>query len=127
MGIFCGVDIIEIDRIKRSIETGNTRFRDRVFTRNEIQYCEERNVSKYSSYAARFAAKEAVSKAFGTGVGNSMGWQDIEVVNDQRGSPNVLLHGKAKELFNEMGGSDICISLSHCDSHAIAYVIIQTC
>lgn len=126
MGILCGVDIIEIDRIKRSFEMSGLSFRDRVFTENEILYCEEKKAVKYKSYAARFAAKEAVSKAFGTGIAGGIEWKDIEILNDGFGKPYVLLSGKAKELFIEMNVLEIALSLSHSDNHAVAYAVIQT-
>lgn len=126
MSIKCGVDIVEIDRIKSSLASNGDIFRDKVFTPKEIEYCEARKAAKYQSYAARFAAKEAVSKAFGTGISQGIGWKDIEVSNDDSGKPNVLLSGKAFEIFKGMNSSSISISLSHCENYAVAYVIIET-
>lgn len=126
MGIKCGVDIIEIDRIKKSLETNGEIFKGKIFSDNEIEYCERRKVAKYQSYAARFAAKEAVSKAFGSGISGGIDWKDIEVANDSNGRPYVILSGKAKEFFDNMKAKDISLSLSHCESHAVAYVIIET-
>lgn len=125
MGILCGVDIVEIDRIRQSFETLGDSFRDRVFTRNEVEYCESKKVVKYQSYAARFAAKEAVSKAFGTGIGERLSWKDIEVLNDGAGKPYVVLSGKAGEMFDEIKGVSISLSLSHCKSYAVAYAVIE--
>jgi holo-[acyl-carrier protein] synthase len=125
LAILCGVDIVEIDRIQRSLEAGNA-FRDRVFTLKEIEYCEARKGSKYKSYAARFAAKEAVSKAFGTGIGSGVEWKSIEVLNDDRGKPFVHLHGKARDMFEEMGGRELALSLSHSDHYAVAYAVMET-
>jgi phosphopantetheine--protein transferase-like protein len=79
MGLHCGVDIIEIDRVKKAVDSGGKAFKDRVFTEREIMYCEARKAAKYQSYAARFAAKEAVSKAFGTGISAGFLLKDIEV------------------------------------------------
>lgn len=126
MSILCGVDIIEIDRIKKSFEMCGISFRNRVFTENEIIYCEEKKAVKYKSYAARFAAKEAVSKAFGTGIAGGVEWKDIEILNDQYGKPYVLLSGRALELFREMNAEGISLSLSHSENHAVAYAVIQT-
>lgn len=126
MGIHCGVDIIEIDRISKSFETIGDAFMDRIFTEYEINYCESKRTAKFQSYAARFAAKEAVSKALGTGIGNGVGWKDIEVRNDERGRPYVNLSGGAKKVFEAMGGTDISLSLSHSGSNSIAFAVIQT-
>lgn len=124
MAIFCGVDIVEIDRIRQSFETIGDNFRDRVFTEAEIAYCEARKVARFESYAARFAAKEAVSKAFGTGIGG-VGWRDIEVLNDEKGKPYVVLSDTAKDIFNQMKGLGISLSLSHCKQYAVAYAVIE--
>lgn len=125
MSISCGVDIIEIDRVKRAVEQSGKAFLERVFTSGEMEYCENRGASKFLSYAARFAAKEAVSKAFGTGISNGLRWQDIEVVNSLLGAPEVTLHNKAAEIAQERGVTGISLSLSHCESHATAFVVFQ--
>ena len=125
MGVLCGVDIIEIGRIEKSFETGGCGFRDRVFTKSEIEYCESRKTVKFESYAARFAAKEAVSKAFGTGIGGRIDWKDIEVLNDDSGKPYVVLSGKAKQLFEEIKGTCISLSISHCKEYAVAHAVIE--
>jgi holo-[acyl-carrier protein] synthase len=124
MAIFCGVDIIEIDRLKKSISE-QKGFRDRVFTDGEINYCENRNKAKYESYAARFAAKEAVAKALGKGIADGLEWKQIEVLSNELGKPYVVLSRRALELFNEMGGKSMDISLSHCNEYAVAYVVID--
>lgn len=126
MGILCGVDIIEVDRIKRAVEREGRAFTERVFTLNEIAYCEERNAVKYKSYAARFAAKEAVSKAFGTGISDALGWKDIEVLNDPSGKPYISFSDKSRKLYESLGAVDISISLSHCGEYAVAYAVIMT-
>lgn len=126
MGIFCGVDIIEIDRIKNSMETIGVAFRDKVFTESEIKYCEEKKAVRFKSYAARFAAKEAVSKAFGTGISGGIGWKDIEVLNDENGKPYVVLSGKGKEKYHELNAVCISLSLSHSENYAVAYAVIET-
>jgi holo-[acyl-carrier protein] synthase len=124
MAIYCGVDIVEIDRIRQSFETVGDNFRDRVFTEAEIVYCEARKAARFESYAARFAAKEAVSKAFGTGIGG-VGWKDIEIRNDDNGKPYVVLSEKAQEVFNKMKGLGISLSLSHCRHYAVAYAVLE--
>lgn len=125
MAILCGVDIIEIHRIKHSLETLGQAFKDRIFTEREISYCEKRKETKYKSYAARFAAKEAVSKALGTGISEGIKWKEIEVVNDEKGKPDICLSGRAKERLAELGGTSISISLAHCEDYAVAYAVIQ--
>ncbi len=124
MAIFCGVDIIEIDRLEKSI-TEQEGFKDRVFTDGEISYCEKRKNAKYESYAARFAAKEAVLKALGTGIADGLEWKQIEILNDEFGKPYVVLKRRALELFNAMGAKNMDISLSHCSEYAVAYVVID--
>lgn len=125
MAILCGVDIIEVDRIKQSIENLGQNFKDRIFTPGEIEYCENKKASRYQCYAARFAAKEAVAKAFGTGFGSKLDWREIEVYNDELGKPYVELQGKAKKLFEELNAVNISLSLSHCRDYAVAYAIIE--
>lgn len=126
MGILCGVDIVEIDRIRHSIEKLGESFLNRVFTESEIEYCEGKKVVKYMSFAARFAAKEAVSKALGTGISGGVGLKDIEVLNDERGKPFILLHEGAKLKYKEIQGKDVALSLSHCENYAVASAFIQT-
>ncbi len=125
MPVHCGVDIIEIDRIKKSVEELES-FRNRVFTEKEIVYCEGRHKAKYESYAARFAAKEAVLKALGTGLADGVEWKHIEICNDERGKPMAVLTERALELFREMNGKSIDISLSHCSTYAVAYAVIES-
>lgn len=126
MGVLCGVDIIEIDRIKKSLETTGEAFISRVFTANEINYCEQKKAVKYQSYAARFAAKEAISKALGTGIASGVRWVDMEILNDGNGKPFVRLSGETREIFDRLNAIDISVSLSHCGDYAVAYAVIQT-
>jgi len=126
LGILCGVDIVEIERIKKSFESVGLPFRDKVFTQKEIEYCESKKIAKYQSYAARFAAKEAVSKAFGTGISNGLGWKNIEILNNEYGKPYVVLLDSAKDMLHEIGAESMSISISHCDNYAVAYVVIHT-
>ena len=113
-----GVDIIEVDRIERTLDRQGTRFLDRIFTAQEQAYCGGRA----NRLAARFAVKEAVGKALGTGIGD-VGWKDIEVVNDERGRPELVLHETATALAEEMGLRHWSISMSHTDTHAIGMVV----
>ena len=121
MKISCGTDIIEIDRIKQSIENLGDAFLNRVFTENEIKYCESKNNQKYQHYAARFTAKEAVFKAVSSNLKDkySITWKDIEVCNNEQGKPYINLYGINQELFES-----IDISISHCKKYATANVVI---
>lgn len=126
MRLLLGTDIVEVNRIKAAIENSNNdRFLARVFTDNEVGYCESKSASKYQSYAARFAGKEAVSKAFGTGIGKNALFNEIEILNDQLGKPFVTLHGSAKKYYDSLNASGISITLSHCKEYAVAYVAIS--
>lgn len=117
MKILNGTDIIEISRIKKSIETTEKSFINRIYTQNEIDYCEKKKDQKYESYAVRFAAKEAVYKAVSSKAEESISWQDIEITNDEKGKPYV-------NLKKEIEGLDyIEISLSHSKEYAVAYAI----
>lgn len=124
MIIATGIDLIEIARLEASLSKASTRFRDRVFTVAEIAYCESR-ASRFASYAARFAAKEAVMKALGTGWAGGVGWHDIEIINDEAGTPSVRLSGVALERFQQLGARHIHLSVSHTKDLAIAQVIFE--
>ena len=122
MKITCGTDIIEIERIKKSIERIGRPFINRIFTPNEIRYCESKNNVKYQHYAARFAAKEAIFKAISKALGDkfSIGWKNAEIVNDENGRPNVKFID-----INIEGLKEIDISISHCKTYATATVIAE--
>ncbi len=113
-----GVDMIEIARIERGIARHGDRFLQRFFTEQEIGYCNGR----ISSLAGRFAIKEAVGKALGTGIGD-INWTDVEVVCDGRGKPQLVLHNRAIALAQAQGLAEWSISLSHTDGHAIGFVV----
>ena len=121
MKITCGTDIIEIERIKQTMEDMEQAFKDRVFTEAEIQYCESRKKQKYQHYAARFAAKEAVFKAISINLTDkySITWKDIEIENDLQGKPHIHLYGINDDIFES-----IDISISHCREYAVAYVVV---
>ena len=119
-----GIDLVENARIQHSIERFGERFLHRVFTAGEIAYCQS---MKYPErhFAARFAAKEALSKAFGTGIGKAMSWKEIDVRNKPSGEPFVVLEGGATELANERGVTAALITLSHTENHAVACVVLN--
>jgi holo-[acyl-carrier protein] synthase len=127
MIVSVGVDIVEVKRIRKAVEDSRfgMRFRDRVFTVNEIQYCEQKQRGRYESYAGRFAAKEAVMKALGRGWGGKVCWLDIEVARARSGKPGIALHNKTAELAEELGIRNWLLSISHTREHGIAYVIAQ--
>ncbi len=119
-----GIDIIEVTRIAASLEQFGERFVNRVLVADEIAYCNShKNPAPF--LAVRFAAKEAVSKAFGTGIGAQLGWQDIEIRRKDTGEPFVVLHGKGRELFALRGAKQLHISLSHTQLYAAATAILE--
>ena len=113
-----GVDLIEIDRIESAIESHGERFLNRVFTPQELSEVG----GNFASLAARFAAKEAVAKALGTGIG-FVSWQEIEILRGSAGEPNLCLHGEAKRLAEEKQLHNWSISLSHSHRYAIAFAV----
>lgn len=117
-----GIDIVEISRIQKSLN--NKKFINRIFTQQEQAYCNSRNILRASSYAARFAAKEAVVKAFGTGMRGGS-WQDIEVVVDDSGAPHIKLHGYFSYSATKRKIYNIFLSLSHSKEYAIAQAILE--
>jgi holo-[acyl-carrier protein] synthase len=116
-----GVDIIEIERIRESIQSQGEQFLGKVFTAQEIAYCSAKHNSA-QHYAARFAAKEAVSKALSTGWAGEFRWKDVELTNDPSGQPHIVLHGPLRE---GLMGSSVFVSMSHSHSHVVAMVIID--
>lgn len=122
MIIGIGIDIIEVERIKKAIETYGERFLKRVFTKNEIEYCEAYKGNKYLHYAVRFSAKEAFSKAIGTGLTQGFKLNEIGIVNEENGKPRVELVG---ELHRKWSKYNILVSLSHIHSVASAFVVIE--
>ena len=123
MALSVGVDLVEVDRIKRAVERHGDRFLARVYTPDEIRYFRAR----IPELAARFAAKEAVSKALGVGMRHlsvhGIGWHDVEVMPNRRGKPHVRLSGRAQALAEEQGLREWAISLSHERNQAIAFVV----
>ena len=113
-----GVDIIEIERIEVILQRHGKRFLRRVYTPAEQAYCQGR----VPELAARFAAKEAISKALGTGL-RGIAWQEMEILGDERGKPLIHLHGRAKARAGELGLSEFAVSLSHSRDYAVAFVM----
>jgi holo-[acyl-carrier protein] synthase len=120
-----GVDLIEIARVERALARHGDRFLERVFTPAEIRYCR----GYIAELAARFAAKEAVSKALGVGMRmiarDGIHWREVEVVGDPRGKPLVRLYGRAARRAEDLGLTEWAISLSHSREHAVALVVAQ--
>src|SRR5205823_9796748 len=119
-----GVDFVECVRIERSVDRFGDRFLHRVFTDSEIEYSMS---MKYPArhLAARFAGKEAVAKAFGTGIGKSMGWRNIDIRKKTSGEPFLVFSGAAQDLAAKRGVTSGLITLSHTDRHAMAAVVLQ--
>ena len=126
MIITSGIDIIDIRRIKKTIDKYGYRFKKRCFHKGEIKKSETR-IKSIESYAKRYAAKEACAKALGTGLAKGVFWKDIEIKNDKLGKPKIKLHNKALKLFNNLGKNKNCsieVTLSDEIDYAIANVII---
>jgi holo-[acyl-carrier protein] synthase len=119
MIIGIGSDIIEIDRIRSCIEKYGDHFLDKLFTEQERLYC-LKNKDPAPHFAARFAAKEAVAKALGCGIGAKVGWQDIAILRDSAGKPEVVL---SPPVAREFGDPKILLSMSHCRSYATAFAV----
>ncbi len=117
-----GIDIIEISRIKESIDEYGESFLQKVYTPKEIEYCSAK-ANKYQHFAARFAAKEAVYKAFNTSNQEGLSWQDIEITNEPSGMPIVKLNGKLKSFLSK--DKDLKISISHSDNFVTCVAIID--
>ena len=120
MKIKTGIDIIEIERVKQSIEETDGKFCERVYTKKEIEYCESKKMQKYQHYAARFAAKEAVLKAISELLESKFDieWKEIEIQNDENGRPYVNILKQGIHIDN------IDISISHCKTYAVASVVV---
>ncbi len=119
-----GIDIIEVARIQASHERFGERFLNRILHPNEISYCMSYRVPA-PFLAARFAAKEAISKAFGTGIGTQLGWHDMEVGRKESGEPFVILHDGGQRLLEARGAQKVLISLSHTQNYAAAVALLE--
>ncbi len=121
-----GIDLIEVARIAASFGKFGERFVNRVLLPDEIAYClSHKNPAPF--LAARFAAKEAISKAFGTGIGAQLGWQDMEIRRQESGEPFVVLHGKGVALLAARGARRLHLSLTHTENYAAATAILEGC
>ncbi len=121
MIIGIGIDIVEIKRIQEAAERFGSRFIQRIFTRGEIAYCESR-LNRFQHYAVRFAAKEALLKALGSGLRDGFAWGDIEVINDKLGKPGISGAGKMKQILLS---SQVHVSLTHTETVGAAVVILE--
>jgi holo-[acyl-carrier protein] synthase len=119
-----GIDIIEVERIAQSISRYGNRFCDRLFAASEQSYCESKP-NKFECYAARFAVKEAVMKAFGYSHLGPVAFKDIVVLNDQYGKPNIHFYGKAEQVVKDRGVKQCSISISHTQNMATAIAILE--
>lgn len=119
-----GIDIIEIARIRASHERFGERFLQRILLPGEIAYCLSHKFPA-PHLAARFAAKEAISKAFGTGIGSSLGWHDMEVARKDTGEPFVVLHGAGQKLLETRAGKTVHLSLSHTEFYTTAVAVLE--
>lgn len=119
-----GIDIIEVSRIAASYEKFGERFINRILRPAEIAYAlSHKRPAPF--LAARFAAKEAISKAFGTGIGSQLTWQDMEVARKASGEPYVILHDGGLKLLQERGGRMVHLTLSHTENYAVAMAILE--
>lgn len=119
-----GVDVIEIDRVRKAIQSGGDRFVERVYTRAEQEFCRAR-IDPAPHFAVRFAAKEALFKALGTGWAKGVSWQDVEVQRDHPEKPRIVLRGGAQKWSVASGVKKVHLSLSHSQHSAIALVILE--
>ena len=119
-----GIDIIEVARIASSLEKFGDRFVNRILLPDELAYCRlHRNPAPF--IAVRFAAKEAISKSFGTGIGAALGWRDMEIRRKESGEPFVVLHGQGRALFEKRGAQRLLVSLSHTEHYAAATAVLE--
>lgn len=119
-----GIDLIEVARIRTSHEKFGERFLSRILHKSEVDYClSHKDPGPF--LAARFAAKEAISKAFGTGIGAKLGWKDMEIAHKPSGEPFVILHENGKKLLDERQAHLLLISLTHTQEHAAAVAILE--
>lgn len=125
MIIGIGTDLIEISRLEKAIEAHGERFRDRVFTPREIEYC-ERVFRSGERYATRFAAKEAARKAIGAAVPvRALSWHDVEIISSNEGAPQLHFHGRAAELIRDLRVTRAHVTLSHATDMALAFVVLE--
>ena len=124
MIIGIGIDIVAIHRIKTADERWGRRFLERIFTEDELRYCFDHKFP-HTHLAGRFASKEAAMKAFGTGLSRGITWKDVEVVKGTEGKPEIVLHGKLRELADANLVKRAHISIAHDGGNAIAQVVLE--
>ncbi len=120
-----GIDLIEVERIRRSLDRFGDRFLKHIYTPGEAAYCQARRIGAVESFAARFAAKEAAAKALGTGIGRGVNWREFEVRRLQGQAPTMVLSGRAAELAFSQGVERITLSLTHTAALAMAVVNME--
>lgn len=119
-----GIDVVEVDRVKSSLDEFGERFLDRLFTAAEREYCEKQKRPELH-LAARFAAKEAIAKAFGTGIGKEIGWLDLEILRRESGEPEVRMLGHGASYAKKRGVTQVMVSLTHAKHYAAANAVIM--
>lgn len=118
-----GIDLVKVDRIEKAMVRWGEAFTGRVFTEREVVYC-QRQKRPAEAFAARFSAKEAVMKAFGTGLSDGVCWKDVEIVRSDSGKPDIVLDGRLKELASGMGVSRAFVSFSHDSGFVVAQAVL---
>jgi len=119
-----GIDVVEVSRIKSSLDEFDGRFQTKIFTEAERDYCAKQKRPELH-FAGRFAAKEAIAKAFGTGIGKDVGWLDMEIIRRPSGEPEVKLSGSAAEYATKRGVQQVMVSLTHAKHYAAANAVIM--
>jgi len=119
-----GIDLVDISRIEGICAKWKGRFLEKVYSEGEIEYCESKALPA-QHYAARFAVKEAFLKCLGIGLGGGVSLKDVEVVNDKKGKPELVIRGKSKEIVGPDCAKNIHVSISHTDKNAVAVVVIE--
>jgi holo-[acyl-carrier protein] synthase len=120
-----GIDLVDVNRMKKLLAKWGGRFTERYFSQREIEYCQRKAISAIH-FAARFAAKESFLKSLGIGLGMGVALREIEVINDSQGKPDLVLHGQAQQLIREQGIRKVHLSLTHTSECAAAVVILET-
>ena len=123
MVVGLGVDIVEVDRIRKALEN-QPKMVQKVFTAQEAEYCTTRK-NQYQHFAGRFAAKEAALKALGTGWAEGIRWRDVEVSSEPSGQPYLHFHGKAEEVFESLSAGNAFLTITHARTYAVAVVILE--
>ena len=120
-----GVDLVHAQRVRELIDRYGDRFLQKIFLPNEIRYC-LRGRTNHLSFAAHIAAKEACAKALGTGWRQGVHWKSFEIMHESSGKPTIAMHGRAREIADELGVARVAISLSHDDAYAIAQAVMES-